>query len=132
MILKLKHIFFLVIVTIFFHFIFNFYNLYSVAKFDLILHVLAGIVYGLIAIFYFQKKYNKRDILVKIILFSLLGSILWELIEYGFLIFFTKYALLLDIYSSSLLEALIDILAGLVGGIILSLVFWKSKQLPTP
>ena len=125
MIIKIKHILYLVIPTIILHFIFNFYNLYDVARFDLILHILAGIVYGLIAIFSFQNKnYNKKTFLILIILFSLFGSILWEITELGFLTYFKEYALLLDIYSPTLLESFTDILAGLIGGVIVGFIFY--------
>ena len=74
------------------------------------------------------KEESKQRIIVSTLLFVFVLAILWELIEFLFLIYFPSYAFSLNLYSSSVLESMEDVLSNLIGGTIVCLLFRKNRK----
>ena len=111
------------------HIIANLIGLYqtSIVWIDKILHLLAGSAMALFWLWYNQRKEVKtRKEVLYILVFVITLAVVWEIIEFVFSSVFTTYALMFNIYSPSILEAAVDIVANAVGGLIIILFVKKE------
>ncbi len=117
------------------HFTFNYLGVYDrqIANgfvwVDNVLHAFVGIACGLFILWYVEKYKSNKNSLYKriaIIATALIVSLVWEIIEWGILEMFTSYAKEYKIYSSSLKEAIADVVSNLVGGLLV--LFIKSNE----
>lgn len=120
---SLKTVLLLFLAIIILHFIANAVGLYKteVVWFDNVLHALAGFAFGLLWL-----RMREKSSAVSVLAFVLAVALSWELLEFLFLTFFTKYAHSTGIYSLSVEEAAADTLSNLVGGF--ALVLWGRKD----
>ena len=91
---------------------------------DIILHVSAGVALALFWIGLAGKPKKKSEY-VSVVLFAVFGSFLWEIWE------FTGLHVIPDklIYKPTLSDSLGDIVSGMSGGLIVSVISWlKSKR----
>ncbi|MBX4195540.1 hypothetical protein KW796_01095 [Candidatus Parcubacteria bacterium] len=87
---------------------------------DIVLHILAGIMFGCLWLWFSRKLTLPREFLYSsIIMSAVLGSFLWEVWEFGG---WYVRGFSMPYYIPSLGDTLSDILAGMVGAIILCLV----------
>ncbi len=115
------------------HFIANFTGVYDMqieAGFvwiDNVIHFLIGIAFGFFG-FGLVEKYKPESSLVFQVVFVfgfvLFSAVGWEIIEFAFLKLFTSYALSLQIYSPSVIEAVTDICSNLAGA--LTVIGWMT------
>lgn len=121
---KVKLVFFLFLAIIILHFIANAVGLYKteIVWFDNVLHALAGFAFGLLWL-----RIREKSSWVSVLAFVLVVALAWELFEFLFLTFFTKYAHSTGIYSLSVGEAAFDTLSNLVGGF--ALILWARKEI---
>ncbi|MCK9352224.1 MAG: hypothetical protein WCT49_05735 [Candidatus Paceibacterota bacterium] len=119
-----RHILILFACIIILHFIANAVGLYDtpVVWFDNVLHMLAGAGFGLVWLWISESKsvrISQGYPASSMIGFVLCLALVWELMEFLFLSYFTPYAYALNIYSPSILEASIDVISDLTGAVVL-------------
>lgn len=90
---------------------------------DVPLHIFGGVILALLGIFISKEKH----LFFNIFLFSVGGSILWEVFEFTLWSFLPTIATTFKLYSPTFSDAASDILAGFVGGIMAMLTVWKRK-----
>ena len=116
-----------------FHFLGVFLGLYDKGiPIDVPQHILGGVIFGLIWIKYGlnNKKFKllKLFIFITITSFAVLGSFIWEILEFMIWKTFPVFASNFKFYSPTVSEALSDIFGGFIGGILIALAFsFKNK-----
>lgn len=95
---------------------------------DNIQHLLAGIALAIFFLATFKKSKNKKYAAVYTILFVLIISIIWELLEFVLLTFLPLYAKQFSLYSPTITEALEDIISNLIGGIIFIILYLTKNK----
>jgi len=96
---------------------------------DKILHIMAGVAIGMFWLWIIQHKfkkikkdkYSKFLLVTSVIGFVLIVAFAWEIAEYAFWKNLPTYAQTLKLYSPSILDLVTDILANIVGGVIVTL-----------
>ena len=85
--------------------------------FDNLLHAVVGVAFGLLWLWWLGSA---EPNLWGMVAFVLVAALLWELLEYGFFIFFNTYALGLKVYSPTWAEALSDAGSNVFGALMLA------------
>ena len=128
---RLKQIIILLVIITILHAIAVYFRFYSAGMpLDKPQHLLAGIVFALIWIWILEskkQKLSKSTLIISTISFAVFGSFIWELFEFAILNLAPTFANKFKIYSPNLAEAITDIVSGLIGGIIASLIYSRSR-----
>lgn len=95
---------------------------------DIILHGLAGIMFGLFWLNIAKKKITSKSILLTSALaFSVFASVGWEMWEFGTYQLESQGPIERTYYDPSLSDALQDILSSFVGAAA-TLIVWRGKK----
>jgi len=94
---------------------------------DLFEHFLGGIVLGIMGMWWF-KSHRLSDSpkflsIFVISTFALLGSFIWELMEYGLFHLTPNFADYFYLYSATTSDLLSDMVCGLAGGLLVAIYF---------
>ncbi len=95
------------------------------------LHIMGGIVFAMIGLLLIQKRLENVTTFIKrlsIVNLALLGSFIWELFELGYYTWFNESALRFKFYSPTVKDALLDMLFGIIGGMIIALLVTKKAN----
>jgi len=95
------------------------------------LHIIGGLIFGIIWILILQRYFqsdSKELKAISIILFAVLGGVIWEFFEVALLVYFNDLALVLQIWSSTVLDALLDIAYGMLGATLLAYLYYKRHK----
>lgn len=94
---------------------------------DLFEHFLGGIVLGIMGAWWlrsFKLPDTPRLLFVfAIACFALLGSFIWELMEYGLFHLTPNFADYFYLYSSTISDLLSDMACGLAGGLVVAIYY---------
>ena len=103
---------------------------------DMPLHFLGGAFLGISWLWILAKAKGKMGepsdffVGISIVGFSLFGSFVWELFEYGLLVFFTGFSESFKLYSRSVSDAFSDMALGLLGGVVAALIHsYRNKRI---
>jgi hypothetical protein len=100
---------------------------------DKIEHILGGVGFGLFWLWVLnQRAWSGSLPLVALstVMFALFGSFIWELFEFFVSANLAEVSTTLKLYSPHLRDALEDMTSGLLGGIVVSLVYLYEKNSP--
>lgn len=102
---------------------------------DMPLHFAGGIVLGMVALWLLQRSNlstklgspSNLALSAIIVSFALLGSFIWEALEFSFWHFLPNLANPLKLYSSRVSDVLSDMIFGLLGGVVMATIFLKKS-----
>ena len=95
---------------------------------DIILHTSSGVLSACIWIWLTEKHFSDRLFLActSIVTTTLFAAFLWEVWEFGFWGIVPK---IFHTYSPTLSDSLSDMSFGLLGGLIVSLFYWRRNRI---
>lgn len=120
------------------HFISNAFGVYDLqieAGFvwiDNVLHTLVGVAVGLFWLYFLNLRKTDASAVFRatsVIAVVLITAVLWELLELGFYLSMRTYAVSLNIYSPSILEAIEDIVSNTAGGLLVCIFVCCARKL---
>jgi len=112
------------------HLIAVFAGLYGVIPIDIPQHIIAGMIFGLIY-FWWLSTYKKEIlskplIFISIVSFAVFGSVIWEILEFSVWKLFPVFANNFKFFSPTVLDLLVDVISGLIGGVIIGIYATKK------
>jgi glycopeptide antibiotics resistance protein len=100
---------------------------------DNVLHMLVGVAVGLFWLRFLHLRKPGASAAFRAgstVAIVLTAAVIWELLEFAFYISMQTYAVSLNIYSPSLLEAVEDVVSNVVGGLLACIAASVRRNTP--